>query len=89
MHVELPDGSGMNGDHVLLSSVLDLEDAPPGKTLRDVLPLWVPEDASGKKYKVYVGLWRVRRGGDRLTLVDPGKGESDKDRVMVASFEVQ
>jgi hypothetical protein len=88
LHMEPSDGKGMNGDHVLLSSVLDLEDAPPGKTLRDVMPLWVPEDSKGKTWRVYAGLWRIRRGGGRVQLTDPGQAKVDGDRVLVATFEV-
>jgi len=89
MHIEASEGKGMNGDHVLLSSVLDLEDAPPGKTLRDVMPLWVPEDSKGKTWKVWVGLWRVRRGGERVHLDDRGQAKADGDRVLVATFDVR
>ncbi len=89
MHLEASEGKGMNGDHVLLSSVLDLEDAPPGKVLRDVMPLWVPEDSKGKTWKVWVGLWRVRRGGERVHLDERGKATVDGDRVLVATFDVR
>lgn len=88
MHLEASEGKGMNGDHVLLSSVLDLEDAPPGKTLRDVMPLWVPEDSRGKTWKVYVGLWQIRRGGERVPIVDAGRASISGDRVLVATIEV-
>ena len=89
MHISPSSGDGMNGDHVLLSSVLDLEDAPPDKTLRDVMPLWVPEDSRGKKWKVWVGLWRVRRGGERVKVTGPGQASIDQDRVLAASYEVR
>ncbi|HEY8039443.1 MAG TPA: hypothetical protein VIF15_06600 [Polyangiaceae bacterium] len=79
-------GTNINGDHVLLSSVLDLEDAPSNKTLRDVLPIFLPDDARGKTWKVWVGLWRVRRGGERVHLEDAGHALSDGDRVLVATF---
>jgi hypothetical protein len=89
MHIEASEGKGMNGDHVLLSSVLDLEDAPSGKTLRDVMPLWVPEDSKGKSWKVWVGLWQVRRGGGRVPLDDHGQATVDGDRVLAATFDVR
>jgi hypothetical protein len=89
MHIEASEGKGMNGDHVLLSSVLDLEDAPSGKVLRDVMPLWVPEDAKGKTFKVWVGLWRVRRGGERVHLDDRGQATADGDRVLAATFDLR
>ena len=86
VHIEPSSGSSLNGDHVLLSGVLDLENAPPDKTLRDVLPLYVPDDARGKTWKVWVGLWRVRRGGSRIPLVDGGHAVTDGDRVLAASY---
>ncbi|HEX8791834.1 MAG TPA: hypothetical protein VF765_12860 [Polyangiaceae bacterium] len=89
VHITPMSGDGMNGDHVLLSGVLDFGDAPPGKTLRDVLPLWVPDDARGKSWKVWVGLWRVRQGGERVPLTDPGHAEVDANRVLAASYVVR
>lgn len=89
VHITPSSGDGMNGDHVLLSGVLDIEDAPPGKTLRDVLPLWVPDDAHGKTWKVWVGLWRVRNGGERVPLTDPGNAQVDANRVLAASYVVR
>lgn len=89
VHITPSSGDGMNGDHVLLSGVLDLEDAPPGKTLRDVLPLWVPDDARGKTWKVWVGLWRVRQGGERVPVTDHGQAEVDANRVLAASYVVR
>lgn len=89
VHISPSSGDTMNGDHVLLSGVLDLEDAPPGKTLRDVLPLWVPDDARGKTWKVWVGLWRVRHGGERVPVSDRGHAEVDANRVLAASYVVR
>jgi hypothetical protein len=87
VHIEPSKGTPLNGDHVLLSGMLDLENAPPDKILRDILPLYVPEDAHGKQWKIWVGLWRVRRGGSRVPLVDGGHALVDGDRVLAASFE--
>jgi hypothetical protein len=89
IHIEPSSGSSMNGDHVLLSGVLDLENAPPDRVLRDVLPLYVPEDAKGKTWKVWVGLWRVRRGGSRVPLADGGHAMTNGDRVLAASYAPQ
>ena len=86
VHIEPSSGTPLNGDHVLLSEVLDLEDAPPGKTLRDVLLLGIPEDGRGKTWKVWVGLWHVRRGGSRVPLADGGHAQVDNDRVLAVSF---
>jgi len=53
------------------------------------MPLWVPEDSRGKKWKVWVGLWRVRRGGERVKVTGPGQASIDQDRVLAASYEVR
>ena len=89
VHIEPSRGEAVTADHVLLSSVLDLDQAPSGKTLRDVLPFRVPDDAKGTHFTIWVGLWRVRRGGERLKVADPGKGTIDQDRVLVATFDVE
>jgi hypothetical protein len=89
VHLEPSKGDGMNGDHALVSSVLDLEDAPPGKTLRDVLPVHVPEDSSGKRWKIWVGLWLVRRGGKRVPVVESGHAIVNGDRILAGSFLVR
>jgi hypothetical protein len=89
VHIMPSSGDSMNGDHVLISGVLDFEDAPPGKTLRDVLPLWVPDDARGKTWKVWVGLWRVRNGGERVPVTARGQAEVDANRVLAASYVVR
>jgi hypothetical protein len=86
VHIEPSSGSPTNGDHILLSGVLAPEDAPPDKTLRDVIPLYIPDDARGKTWKVWVGLWHVRRGGSRVRVTDPGHTLLDGDRVLAVSF---
>jgi hypothetical protein len=86
VHIEPSSGPSQNGDHVLLSGVLAPEDAPSDKTLRDVIPLRVPDDARGKTWKVWVGLWHVRRGGSRVAVLDGGHTPVDGDRVLAVSF---
>jgi hypothetical protein len=86
VHIEPSSGTPQNGDHILLSGVLAPEDAPADKTLRDVIPLFVPEDARGKTWKVWVGLWHVRRGGSRVRVLDGGHTLVDGDRVLAVSF---
>ncbi len=86
VHIEPSSGKNLNGDHVLLSNVLDLEHAPADATLRDVMPLYVPDDGRGKTWKVWVGLWRVRLGGDRVPVSSPGYATVDGERVLAASF---
>jgi hypothetical protein len=86
VHIEPSSGTAQNGDHILLSGVLAPEDAPPDRTLRDVIPLYVPEDARGKTWKVWVGLWHVRRGGSRVGVADGGHTLVDGNRVLAVSF---
>ena len=86
VHIEPSSGTAQNGDHILLSGVLAPEDAPPDKTLRDVIPLFIPEDGRGKTWKVWVGLWHVRRGGSRVHVIDGGHTLVDGDRVLAVSF---
>jgi hypothetical protein len=89
VHIDPSSGPTIEGDHVLLSSVLDLEDAPRGKTLRDVLPIHVPENATGKTFKVWVGLWRVRREGARLHVLEPGHAIVEDNRILAVQFVVR
>jgi hypothetical protein len=88
MHLAPSEGIEQRGDHVLLSSTLDLEDAPPGKILRDVVPLSIGEEARNKKWTVWVGLWRARRDGSRVKVSEVVGGEVADDRVNVGRYEV-
>jgi hypothetical protein len=88
LHLEPSKGDTLNGDHVLLSSSLDFDDAPPDKTLRDVLPVSIPEDAAGKTYKVWVGLWHMRGNGRRVPVVDPGPATIKDGAILAATFVV-
>jgi glycine/D-amino acid oxidase-like deaminating enzyme len=53
-------------------------------TLRDALPDIAIE--AGKTYRIYVGVWRARRGGERLKVVDAGGATIDADRILVATI---
>jgi hypothetical protein len=53
-------------------------------TLRDALPDIAIE--AGKTYKIYVGVWRARRGGERLKVEDGGSATIDDNRVFVATI---
>jgi hypothetical protein len=89
LHMEPSKGDAVTGDHVLLSSVLDLDDAPPGRTLRDVLPLHVPDDSQGKHWKVWVGAWRMRGTGERMRVKGKGTARVDADRLLAVEFDVR
>jgi len=83
VHFEPDKGDTVNVDHVALATVAPFEAFPTNKTLRDVLPDIAVE--SGKTYRIYVGVWRARRGGERLKVTDKGNGTIDEDRVLVAT----
>jgi hypothetical protein len=89
VHLAPSEGTEQRGDHVLLSSTLDLEDAPPGKLLRDIVPLSIGEEARNKTWTVWVGLWRARRDGSRVRVGDAVKAEIADDRVNVGRYEVR
>jgi hypothetical protein len=88
LHIEPSKGDTLNGDHVLLSSTLDFGDAPPDKTLRDVLPITVPNDAAGKTFKIWVGVWRMRGDGTRVPILDPGPATIKGNAILAATFVV-
>ncbi|HSQ66589.1 MAG TPA: hypothetical protein VLM85_25385 [Polyangiaceae bacterium] len=84
VHIEPDKGDVVNVDHVALATVAPFEAFPADKTLRDALPPIALE--AGKTYKVYVGLWRARRGGERLPVVDKGSATLDGDRVVITTL---
>jgi hypothetical protein len=89
VHVEPSAGDTIGGDHVLLSQTLLLDDAPPDKVLRDLLPITLPSDAAGKHWKIWVGLWGVRRDGKRMRVQDEGSAIVEGDAILAASFDVE
>ena len=89
VHIEPDEGKRFDGDHVQLSQVLTFDAAPPGKILRDVLPITFPDDVHGKKWKIWVGLWRIQRGGTRVRVANPGSATVEDDRVLIGSIDVQ
>jgi hypothetical protein len=89
LHIEPSKGEALTGDHVLLSSVLDLDDAPPDRTLRDLLPVHLPDDAKGTHWKVWLGLWRIRGAGERMHVEEAGSALVQDDRILAAEFDVQ
>ena len=86
VHFEPDKGDSVNIDHVALSTVAPFEALPANMTLRDVLPGVGIE--AGKTYKIYVGVWRARRNGERLKVLDGGKATVDRNRVLVATIHV-
>jgi hypothetical protein len=88
VHIEASKGDPLNGDHVLISSILDFDDAPADKTLRDVVPVSIPDDAAGKTFKVWVGIWHMRGNGRRVPVVDPGPATIKDQAILAATFVV-
>lgn len=79
-----------NADYVLLSDTLPIEDAPLGKTIRDVADvITLPKGKAEGTWNVYAGLWRARRDGVRLRVLGGAKGAVADNRVLVASFTVE
>jgi hypothetical protein len=85
VHFEPDKGDTVNVDHVALATVAPFEAFPQNMTLRDALPDIAIE--TGKTYKIYVGVWRARRAGERLKVVSPGSATIDDNRVLVATIK--
>jgi hypothetical protein len=88
VHLVPSSGEDLRADHVMVSDVLELEHAPPGKILRDVVEITIPHDAGGKMWTVYAGLWRVRGNGKRVPIDVSGTSRVADDRVQIGSFYV-
>jgi hypothetical protein len=89
VHIEPDKGSTMNGDHADLSQTLSFDRAPPGKVLRDVMPVTLPEDASGRQWKIWIGLWQLQGGGERLKIERSTSAIVENDRILAGVIEVQ
>jgi len=89
VHIEPPTGDALNGDHVLLSSTLDFTDAPADRTLRDVVTISIPDDAAGKAFKIWVGLWYMRGNGKRIAVVDSAHRAVKDNGILAARFVVK
>jgi hypothetical protein len=84
VHFEPDKGDTVNVDHVGIATVAPFEAFPSGMILRDVLPGIGVE--AGKTYKIYLGVWRARRGGERLRVLSPGTVPVDDNRLLVATI---
>jgi hypothetical protein len=89
VHIEPTKGDRLNGDHFDLSQALSFEAAPPGKLLRDIVPITMPADSSGKRWKIWVGLWRLRRGGGRVPVIRNGSAIVDGNRILAGVVDVR
>lgn len=89
LHIEPSQGDRITGDHATVSGVLELDKAPRGKVLRDVLELTLPDDARGKTWTIWGGLWKQRGRGERMHVLDRGALEVFEDRLLVNRFIVR
>lgn len=89
MHIE-PEGSDRTmADHATISGVLELEKAPKGKILRDIIEYTVPDVSAGKSIKVYAGLWIQRGRGTRLRVTDHGSLDERDSRLLITTLKVR
>jgi len=86
VHITPDKGDTVNVDHVALATIAPFELLPANKTLRDSLPQIALEP--NQTYQVYVGVWRARRGGERLHVLDKGSTTVDADRVLVTTLHL-
>ncbi|WP_224372672.1 hypothetical protein [Hyalangium versicolor] len=87
MHLEPDSGSRTNADHAMFSDVMLIEDAPPGKIVRDIQLISVPPDHRGKTWRIWVGLWELRGDGSRKRLLKSSVPMSE-DRVLAGTVQV-
>ncbi len=89
VHFETTPKEHFGADHVLLSGIMQLDDAPLHMTIRDVSdPIVVSLGKTPATWKVYVGVWRARRDQARVPVVSPGVNGGADNRVQVGTFEV-
>jgi len=88
VHVVPSSGKDLRADHVMISDLLEIEKAPPGKTLRDIVQMTVPSDGSGKTWTVYAGLWRVRGDGSGSPCFHAGSTQDKQVRVKDDRLEL-
>ena len=89
VHVEPPGGAAINRDHFLVSSAVELADAPAGKLLRDHVAIAVPPGAKRGTWTVWAGLWHARGDQALLPIQSPGSAEVVGGRVKAGTFEVR
>jgi hypothetical protein len=89
VHIQPEVGDRMTADHATVSGVLELEQAPKGKILRDVLELSVPDTLSGKSIQVWAGLWLQRGRGTRLQVTSRGSLEARDHRLLIFTLKVR
>lgn len=89
VHLEPNEGDEIRADHVMLSEVIEPERAPKGALIRDAVTITIPHDLSGKRFRVFAGVWRVRGNTKRVAVSNPGSGQVQDDRVELGSFDIR
>jgi len=85
VHLEPERSKRVNGDHAMVSGVLLLEDAPAGKTLRDVMIIDAPPSRRGEWWNVWVGVWSLRGDGERRAILEPAGHQVESARLHVGA----
>ncbi|MBK6697206.1 MAG: hypothetical protein IPG50_34205 [Myxococcales bacterium] len=89
VHFVASEGEDIRADHVMLSDAIEPERAPKGVLLHDVVTVVIPHDTSGKTFKAFTGVWRVRGDTKRVNVIDEGKGVVEKHRVELGTVTVR
>ena len=85
VHMEGP-GDPARADHRLISAWSELHHAPRDQTLRDIVPIVVPEKARPGEWTVWVGLWNEGPPYNRYSVADRGRAETvSENRVKVGT----
>lgn len=87
VHFEPERSKRIPGDHAMVSGVLLLEDAPAGKTLRDVLIVDAPPSRRGEWWNVWVGVWALRGDGERRPVLERNGHQVESARLHVGAVK--
>lgn len=85
VHLEPERSKRIMADHATVSGVLLLEDAPVGKTLRDVLIVEAPPSRRGEFWNVWVGVWALRGDGARMPVLEHPGHQVESARLHVGA----
>jgi hypothetical protein len=89
VHFETIPKERFSADHVLLSGIMQLDDAPLHKTIRDVSdPIVVSPPKNGITWQLHIGIWRARRDQARIPVVSYGANGGDDNRVLIGTIDV-
>jgi hypothetical protein len=88
VHLEPGTQKRLGADHLQLSDAVFLEATPPGRILRDIVLIDVPQSKRADPWNVWVGLWEMRGDGSRVAVTD-ARGVSTQDgRVLAGTVRI-